>query len=285
MILKPARGGVRLAIWLVALIAASPGAFAQRAHENSTEGQVSLSGKNLSDCVTESTIRGIVKRCALTIKTNRSGPRSRIITLPIEFATVSLLRTTPGGHLVVIGKMPGEYDRFAVYDGSSGHLLFQTICYFPALSPDGRWVAYQQFIPPHGMEELHVDIELYAVDAASSTLKAKPAFAAPTSWLMSNLMWSPDSTSLVFGFSEGREVGKYGNPHVVFVTGLGRGQLLRVSIKPIDLDSVYGKCTGCYLMGIDSATFNPEKPNQVMVTFKWFGPSGYRQTSVEYPKK
>lgn len=250
--------------------------------QNVSQYSASVTGTNASVCVTENTIKGSHHRCALVVTiTKQSTPAFQHITLPIDFETITALRVTPRSHLVALGKLPGGYEKFVIYDILTRQLIFTDLSYSPALSPDGNWVAYQRFIPPHGMESLSVDIKFSPVDTQLlNKSRDLSVFRDSGAWLMDNLHWSPDGKWLLFGTTNRTD----DNLVLVNANSLG-ASTLSLSQSTLCANNEMREDQRKCKVSILHVTFPSLSTNSIRVTFKRFGARGYDEKSVTYTEE
>lgn len=249
----------------------------------------SLAGSNKSVCTVDYLANGAHQRCAIVVAISQANnAMKRKLTLPIEIATVNSLRASPGGHLVVLGEGPTKFQRFLVYDIATRDLLINELCYFPAVSPNGSWIAYQRFIPPHGMEPLAVDLKVYAVDSAPAG-EAKPPiyslFRGPKgSWIFSNPNWSPNGDLVLWGIV-GTAAGQ--ESLVLLRRTPQRRQPFKAEIARVDTKKL---CQGNSWRdkpdqcgnSIQEVQFPSPKSADLRITFKRVGTHGEDQKSVTF---
>lgn len=250
-----------------------------------TEYSALVAGTDRSVCTVDHLAKGEHQRCAIKVSiSQRRNGMERKLTLPIEVATVDSVGISPGGRLIVLGEGPTKFSRFLVYEIATQHLLTNRLCYFPALSPNGSWIAYQRFIPPHGMEPLAVDLEIYSVDSVGGTqAKTYSVYRdSDGSWMTSTPLWSPKSNFVLLG------IGAAIPPKLVLLRRTPNGRApFTASIKSMDVEEIckgnesrQKKSTGCNLT-VERADFN-KSTRRVVITFKRFGALGYDQKSVAY---
>ena len=87
--------------------------------------------------------------------TVRDGPTPcRHFGVASHVAQLESLAITRGARLVLTGFASGLLDGVTVVDGKNGTILADFFCYWSAVSPDGRFVAYVQYFNPHGPDPI-----------------------------------------------------------------------------------------------------------------------------------
>jgi hypothetical protein len=102
---------------------------------------------------------------SFAIGVEASGASPRKLHLPKDIAQVNTLRRTGHTKAVVIGMVNGDVSKVVVIDLENGKIGDQFLAYWPALSPDGRYVAFAKFYPPHFVEGPSDEYLLYDLDA------------------------------------------------------------------------------------------------------------------------
>jgi hypothetical protein len=73
--------------------------------------------------------------------------RSRM-ELPVEIVQVDAIQRVQSGKAVILGQLNGDVQSVAVLDLDKGQVADAFLAYQPALSPDGRYVAFVKWFPP-----------------------------------------------------------------------------------------------------------------------------------------
>jgi hypothetical protein len=89
------------------------------------------------------------------------------VTLPKEFAQLTSARLYQGSKLVIAGMVNGNVSEVAVVDSNKGSVIDHFLCYSPAISPNGRYVAFVKFYPEHGVSSAEDHYMLYDVQQGS----------------------------------------------------------------------------------------------------------------------
>lgn len=97
--------------------------------------------------------------------------------LPGEMAQVDKIEFVPNNHAVLLGYANGDVNEVIVVDLSSGTMIDRFHCYFPALSPDKRFLAFAKFFPPHFVQGVSTEYMLY--DFQKSPRMNRPSNVAP----------------------------------------------------------------------------------------------------------
>lgn len=115
---------------------------------------------------------GQTRSIVLTSKAGR-------VTLPLsfDFAQVNSISRGPAGKLVVVGMPTGTVYVVGIIDTAAGKLIDTFTCYQPAISPDGRYVAFTKLFPPHSSPSPDDDSMIY--DVAGGAAANRPAGVSP----------------------------------------------------------------------------------------------------------
>jgi hypothetical protein len=108
----------------------------------------------------------------------RAGESS--IALPFGIYQVNSIISGPG-KLVVVGMAAGAIYEIAIIDVASARLLDYFTCYSPAVSPNGRYIAYTKLFAPHGTPSPDDHAMLY--DVAKSPLENRPPGVRPDDYI------------------------------------------------------------------------------------------------------
>ena len=111
------------------------------------------------------------ERHSLKIVHRAMGSEKRV-PLPEEMAQVDEIRAVVGGRLVVRGMVNGSGSEVAVFEVTSGRLQDKFLCYMPAISPGGRYIAFGKFYPLHFSEGTEDHYMLY--DLAKEPARNRP---------------------------------------------------------------------------------------------------------------
>lgn len=98
-----------------------------------------------------------------------------LVHLPFHFAQVNSLRQGPAGTLIILGKVTGSVDEVGILDTNASKLIDDFMCYEPAISRDGKYIAFTKFYPPHGIESADDHSMLYAVERSPQENRPKGA--------------------------------------------------------------------------------------------------------------
>lgn len=86
-----------------------------------------------------------------------------LVELPHIMAQLSEVRPVYGGRIAVTGLGNSAVSVVAIIDQKKGTVIDTFWCYKPAISPDGRWIVFQKFFPPHFAEIIDTDFRVYDV--------------------------------------------------------------------------------------------------------------------------
>jgi len=102
----------------------------------------------------------------------RNGTRTSIL-LHRDIVQVNQARLYGPNQIVIAGMVDGDVSTVVIVDLSQKNIVDLFLCYSPAISPDGRFVAFVKFYPAHGISSAESHYMLY--DLASSPAKNRPA--------------------------------------------------------------------------------------------------------------
>jgi hypothetical protein len=71
------------------------------------------------------------------------------ISLPASFAQLDRIIPAQGNEAVLLGMVSGDVDGVVMVDTVNCRVVDFFWCYQPAVSPDGQWIAFIKFFPPH----------------------------------------------------------------------------------------------------------------------------------------
>jgi len=92
----------------------------------------------------------------------------KTIVLPSDLAQVNAARLFGKDTMVISGFIDGNASTVVTVDLSNGAVLDSFLCYSPAISPDGRYVAFIKFFPEHGVSSAEDHYVIYDVAAGPS---------------------------------------------------------------------------------------------------------------------
>lgn len=161
-------GGHRLAHLLcIALALGSLCLYAQERPASHVEVPVGQSGFH-PDTAQDTTLsfKGMVatfKASSPMTMVMKPAGSSKTVTLPAEFTQLTSARLYRTDRLVISGMVNGDVSEVVVIDSENGSVLDHFLCYSPAISPNGRYVAFVRFYPAHGMNSVEDHYMLYDV--------------------------------------------------------------------------------------------------------------------------
>ncbi len=85
------------------------------------------------------------------------------VALPFQFAQVNALAKGPSGRLVVVGMATGSVWEVGIIDVAAARLIDKFMCYSPAVSPEGAYIAFIKMFGPHSARSPEDDVMLYDV--------------------------------------------------------------------------------------------------------------------------
>jgi len=93
---------------------------------------------------------------------SRTSP-AVLVALPGEMAQLSEVRPVYGNRIVAIGLANSAISVVTIIDRKKGEVIDTFWCYKPSISPDGRWIAFQEFFPAHFTEIVETKFRVYAI--------------------------------------------------------------------------------------------------------------------------
>lgn len=151
------------------------------------------------------------------------------VMLPVEMVQVNLIRTVQARRVAVIGMINGSVFEVVVIDLPLAKITDRVFCMAASISPDGHFLAFVKFFPPHFVDGVEAHYMLYDFTKSAQQnrpLKAKlsdPATVGVTIYppnirnsegdntnlnpsnihmlASEELSWNPDSRSLLFADS------------------------------------------------------------------------------------
>ncbi len=92
-----------------------------------------------------------------------SGAGHRSVALPSEFSQFTRARLYRPDRLVITGMVNGDVWEVVIINPMEGSVEDHFLCYAPAISPNGRYVAFIKFFPAHGVDSVEDHYMLYDV--------------------------------------------------------------------------------------------------------------------------
>jgi len=89
------------------------------------------------------------------------------VPLPAEMAQVDEIRKTSTNRLIVRGMANGSTAEVAIVEPSLATIVDKFLCYLPAVSPSGRFIAFIKFYPSHFAEGTDDHYMLYDTEKAA----------------------------------------------------------------------------------------------------------------------
>jgi len=108
---------------------------------------------------------------ARSIRVKTPGGES-LVPLPFQFYQVNAILQGPPGRLVVVGMSGGYVYEIGILDVAAARVIDRFTCYSPAVSPNGRYVAFTKFYAPHFLPSPEDHSMLYL--AAGSPSENRP---------------------------------------------------------------------------------------------------------------
>ena len=97
----------------------------------------------------------------------------RNIPLTAEFAQLTSARLFKSDRLMITGMVNGDVSEVIVVDPEKAEVIDHFLCYSPAISPNGRYIAFVKFYPAHGVESVEDHYAIY--DAQLNPSQNRPA--------------------------------------------------------------------------------------------------------------
>jgi len=240
----------------------------------------------------------------LSVIVQKKGEPQHEISLPNEMAQVDEILRAPTNRALVLGWASGDVSAIAVLDLKAAILSDFFYAYLPTVSPNGRYIAYVKFYPPHGYDDPSGPEAHYMLyDLTQTASQNRPAGVAASrpdvvgttvyppnignrfgdnmrisqgeehSSAMQTFFWSPDSDRFVFA-------DKYqGALKLVLARVNGRGGRSGEATVEIPQDELCAKTymRACDLQ-LDTAEFVTEPLGGVTVSFFAVGMDRSRKT-------
>ena len=111
---------------------------------------------------------------------NKEVPGKRVLQMPEDLAQVNEIRRVQDGKATVIGMVNGDVWEVVIVDLGHVTLSDRFLCYEPAVSPDGQYVSFVKFFPPHGGDDPEYHYMLY--DLSKDADANRPPGIPPTNW-------------------------------------------------------------------------------------------------------
>ena len=124
----------------------------------------------------------------LRVIVQKKGESQHEISLPDEMAQVDDIERAPANRAVVLGWATGSVNAIAILDLKNSRVNDFFLGYMPMLSPDGRYVVFVKFFPPHGYDDktgpedhyMLYDVTLAASQNRPSRIAASNLYVAGT---------------------------------------------------------------------------------------------------------
>ena len=88
----------------------------------------------------------------------------KTVALPVEFSQYESARLYQSDKLVVTGMVNGDVWEVVIINPVKGSVEDHFLCYAPAISPNGQYVAFIKFFPAHGVDSVEDHYMLYDVN-------------------------------------------------------------------------------------------------------------------------
>lgn len=115
----------------------------------------------------------------LAIEVANGLQSAETVQLPSEVVQVNEIRAASNGRAVVVGMVNGSVYEVLILDIAPTTIADRFLAYFPTVSPDGRFIAFVKFYPPHFVDGTEDHFLLY--DTLRSPSENRTANAIPLS--------------------------------------------------------------------------------------------------------
>lgn len=105
------------------------------------------------------------------------------VTLPDEMAQLNEVRPIYGNKIVAIGLANSTVSVITIIDRKTGVIIDTFYGYRPTISPNGHWIAFQEFFPPHSDEDIKSCYRVYDVSRNASRNRHGQADVSDTQWV------------------------------------------------------------------------------------------------------
>gem|GEM_PF-4850097 len=100
----------------------------------------------------------------LRLQVARQGNKTKSsVLLPIELAQAKSIHRLANGNVAVLGMANGAVWMVVLVDTRTWNVYEKFLCYAPAVSPDGKHIAFVKFFPPHFLDNEEDHYMLYDV--------------------------------------------------------------------------------------------------------------------------
>jgi hypothetical protein len=116
----------------------------------------------------------------LRVEIVKPGLNATRVDLPGEMLQVNDIRHSQSNKIVVIGMFSGDLWSIAIISTDQLALVDYFLCYEPAVSPDGHYIAFSKFFPPHGADGAEYHYMLY--DLRKDAAHNRPSGISTSDW-------------------------------------------------------------------------------------------------------
>lgn len=116
----------------------------------------------------------------LRVEILKPGSNAARVELPGEMLQVNEIRHSQMNKIVVIGMFSGDLWSVAIISVDQLALVDYFLCYEPTVSPDGHYIAFAKFFPPHGADGAEYHYMLY--DLAKDAAFNRPSGVSTSDW-------------------------------------------------------------------------------------------------------
>lgn len=109
------------------------------------------------------TVQVIASGTSRSLSVSRHGDPPQIVLLPFQFYQVNEIWEGPPGKLIVVGMSGGYIWEIGILSLEPLLLADRFTCFSPSVSPNGHYVAFVKFFPPHFVEGPEDHEMLYTV--------------------------------------------------------------------------------------------------------------------------
>jgi hypothetical protein len=114
----------------------------------------------------------VVGKSTDSLRIQKKG-KTQTIQLPEELAEVDEVRAVADDQLAVRGMVNGSGSEVVLVSFQSAKVRDKFLCYRPAISPDGKYIAFVKFYPAHFVDGTSDHYMLYALDQSPTDNRPK----------------------------------------------------------------------------------------------------------------
>lgn len=100
----------------------------------------------------------------LALAVQRAGQTTAWVALPEDMVQVNEIQGVNNQKVVVTGMFNGDVWSVGIVNAATASLVDHFLCYEPSVSPDGKYLAFAKFFPPHGGEGVEYHYMVYNLE-------------------------------------------------------------------------------------------------------------------------